>query len=108
MTAAVADRHSTHIAYMIPLIGFVPLFLYGGVMWYIRSKKYNDGKLTIWIVQPPEAVITDAVAEVMGGAVEGQEPGRYAKKEPTQGPVSKHSEEGSVDEKGAVYEKENV
>lgn len=107
MTAAVADRHSTHIAYMIPLIGFVPLFLYGGVMWYIRSKKYNDGKLTIWIVQPPEAIITDAVIEAMGGAVEGQEPGHYAKSEATK-PVSKQSEEGSVDEKGVVYEKENV
>lgn len=53
MQSGVADRFNSHISFLIPMAGFVPLMVYGFVMWYTRSKRYNNGKLTIWITQPP-------------------------------------------------------
>ena len=35
------------------MIGFIPLTIYGLVMWIVRSKRYNDGRITIKVYQPP-------------------------------------------------------
>ncbi|ORY32003.1 major facilitator superfamily domain-containing protein [Naematelia encephala] len=64
MTGAVADRHSTHIAFFIPFMGYVPLAVYGLVMWVSRSRKYT-GKITIWVSQAP-LVVPDAVEKALG------------------------------------------
>lgn len=47
MQGALADSVNTHISFLIPLIGFIPLCLYGLGMWVTRCQKYNGG-LTIW------------------------------------------------------------
>ncbi|WVQ81341.1 hypothetical protein IAT38_003464 [Cryptococcus sp. DSM 104549] len=44
---AVSDAIGTWRSYFIPLTGFVPLMVYGCVMWIVNSRKYS-GKLTIW------------------------------------------------------------
>lgn len=44
---AVSDHVNTWRSFFIPLTGFVPLMVYGFVMWIINSRKYG-GKLTIW------------------------------------------------------------
>lgn len=45
--AALSDSHSTHISYLIAMIGFIPLTLYGFGMWYVRCKKH--GLWTVWV-----------------------------------------------------------
>lgn len=74
MTGAVADNVNTHTAFFIPLIGFVPLCLYGLGMWYTRSMRYN-GKLTVWASEPPLAVETaeEAMGPVMTNEKEEKE-----------------------------------
>ncbi|RSH94902.1 hypothetical protein EHS25_004708 [Saitozyma podzolica] len=47
MQGALSDAKGTHISYLIPLTGFVPLTMYGFGMWIARSRKYG-GKITIW------------------------------------------------------------
>ncbi|KAJ9096103.1 hypothetical protein QFC19_007329 [Naganishia cerealis] len=64
MTGAVADNVNTHTAFLIPMIGFIPLMLYGLVMWITRSRKYA-GRITIWQTQVPlksEAAVETALA----------------------------------------------
>ncbi|KAJ9126977.1 hypothetical protein QFC24_001208 [Naganishia onofrii] len=66
MTGAVADKVNTHTAFFIPLIGFIPLMLYGLVMWITRSRKYA-GRITIWQTQVPlksEEAVETALAPV--------------------------------------------
>jgi hypothetical protein len=53
MQSAVSDRYSAHISFLIPMIGFIPLTIYGLVMWISRSKRYNNGRITIKVYQPP-------------------------------------------------------
>ncbi|KAJ9105611.1 hypothetical protein QFC20_004291 [Naganishia adeliensis] len=60
MTGAVSDNVNTHTAFFIPMIGFIPLMLYGLVMWITRSRKYS-GKITIW--QTNYALKSDAAVE---------------------------------------------
>ncbi|GHJ87458.1 hypothetical protein NliqN6_3860 [Naganishia liquefaciens] len=47
LTGLVSDNVNTHTAFFIPMAGFIPLMLYGLVMWINRSKKYA-GRITIW------------------------------------------------------------
>nr|ODO03910.1 L-fucose transporter [Cryptococcus depauperatus CBS 7855] len=47
MQGAVSDHVNTLRSFFIPLTGFVPLMLYGFVMWIVNSRKYS-GQLTIW------------------------------------------------------------
>ncbi|KAI5452135.1 hypothetical protein NCC49_001073 [Naganishia albida] len=60
LTGAVADSVNTHTAFFIPMIGFIPLMMYGLVMWITRSRKYA-GKITIW--QTNDAPRSDAAVE---------------------------------------------
>ena len=53
MQSAVSDRYSAHISFLIPMIGFIPLTIYGLVMWISRSKRYNNGRITVKVYQPP-------------------------------------------------------
>ncbi|KAJ9098722.1 hypothetical protein QFC21_004370 [Naganishia friedmannii] len=72
MTGAVADKVNTHTAFVIPLIDFIPLMLYGLVMWITRSRKYA-GRITIWQTQVPlksEEAVETALAPVKSLAVD--------------------------------------
>lgn len=63
MQSAVSDRYSAHISFLIPMIGFIPLTIYGLVMWITRSKRYNEGRITIRVYQPPLEIDSAAEAE---------------------------------------------
>ncbi|BEI79894.1 hypothetical protein CcaverHIS002_0104230 [Cutaneotrichosporon cavernicola] len=45
--AALADRATTQISYLVAMTGFIPLMIYGGVMWLHRCHKH--GKYSIWV-----------------------------------------------------------
>lgn len=45
--AALADSKSSHISYLVAMTGFVPLMIYGGVMWVHRCNIH--GKYSIWV-----------------------------------------------------------
>lgn len=44
---AVADAKGTQISYMIPFTGFVPLMLYGLVMWAIKCRRHNKWSVMV-------------------------------------------------------------
>lgn len=45
--AALADSVNSHISYLVAMTGFVPLMIYGGVMWVHRCNQH--GKYSIWV-----------------------------------------------------------
>ncbi|WVQ81340.1 hypothetical protein IAT38_003463 [Cryptococcus sp. DSM 104549] len=92
---ALADAVSTWRSYFIPLTGFVPLMIYGLVMWIVNSRKYS-GKLSIWARNT--ALNVDAVRDTLATAPEAHGVQRH---------MSATSNEG-VEEKAEIEMRESV
>ncbi|GMK56699.1 hypothetical protein CspeluHIS016_0305390 [Cutaneotrichosporon spelunceum] len=45
--SALADRATSQVSFLVPMTGFIPLMIYGGIMWLVRCHRH--GKYSIWV-----------------------------------------------------------